>query len=545
MNFLEFLNNKEQYNANRQIITEAFKDFDFVKANQLIISLLKKQTKFNIVSLNKFDVEIDGNPYVSEAFLVYNKKGNSGIDLVSVFTFNWRNTGKESQEVYSISFYDTLDVFMNGSGKSKLTIETMGSSIVYFIPIISYILTTNDYSLSVADAKEMANKIFKSNNIKESVLYLGALKHTIFEGLSDNLVCESYNHKLGLNESEYEDMLAWKKQKQKEEADAKLHKNDSPEANARFKELNAEYAEIRKAVKGGASSIAEVQLAVKKALQVKVQMPKTYEETEDEIEKARKDPDQVFKEMYKYIKMVAKGLVPSLIICGAPGVGKTWKTTHQLKAMGYEEDVNMYTIKGKCTPRRLYLHLFDYQDKGNIVLIDDADALVGPKAPEDCINILKAALDSTSSDEGRLVSYGIGGKLMDDDGNEIPKKFYYRGGVIILTNYNQGQLDTALRGRSYTQDIVFTSKQVLEIIHKLMPTIDPERLTAKAKNKAYEYLMELYETGHQMELSIRTFGLCATMFQANMDDPDFTDEDTKSMIKEQMFNQSLRGGKKY
>jgi hypothetical protein len=78
-----------------------------------------------------------------------------------------------------------------------------------------------------------------------------------------------------------------------------------------------------------------------------------------------------------------------------------------------------------------------------------------------------------------------------------------------------------------------------------MPPIDPERLTAKAKNKAYEYLMELYETGHQMELSIRTFGLCATMFQANMDDPDFTDEDTKSMIKEQMFNQSLRGGKKY
>lgn len=545
MNFLEYLNNKEKRNADHQILTEAFKDSELGKANQLIISLLKKQTNLNIVSLNKFDVEIEGMPYISESFLVYNKKDNSGINLVSVFTFNWRNTGRNSREIYSISFYDTLDVFINGSGKSKLTIETMGSSIVYFIPIISYILTTKDYSLSVADAKQMANKIFKSNNIKESELYIGALKHTIFEGLSDNLIMEAYNHKLGLNESDYEDMLIWKRQKQKEEAEAKAHKNDSPEANARFKELTAEYAEIRKAVKGGATSIAEVQLAVKKALQVKVQMPKSYEAAEQEIEKSKKDPDQVFKEMYKYIKMVAQGLVPSLIICGAPGVGKTWKTTNQLKAMGYEEDVNMYTIKGKCTPRRLYLHLYEYQDKGNIVLIDDADALVGPKAPEDCINILKAALDSTSSDEGRLVSYGIGGKLTDDDGNDIPKKFYYRGGVIILTNYNQGQLDTALRGRSYTQDIVFTSKQVLEIIHKLMPTIEPEKLTAKAKTKAYDYLMELYENGQQMELSIRTFGLCATMFQANMDDPEFTDEDTKSMIKEQMFNQSLRGGKKY
>ena len=133
-------------------------------------------------------------------------------------------------------------------------------------------------------------------------------------------------------------------------------------------------------------------------------------------------------------------------------------------------------------------------DKNNIVLIDDADALVGPKAPEDCINILKAALDSTSSDEGRLVSYGVGGKLQDDDGNDVPKKFYYRGGVIVLTNYNAGQLDTAFRGRSYVQDIYFTPEQVLQIIRDLMPTMDANRLSAKAKMKAYDYLMELYES---------------------------------------------------
>lgn len=243
--------------------------------------------------------------------------------------------------------------------------------------------------------------------------------------------------------------------------------------------------------------------------------------------------------------MVGKGMIPSLIICGAPGVGKTWKTTHQLEAMGYKEDENMYTIKGKCTTRRLYMHLYDFQDKGNIVLIDDADALVGPKADENSINILKAALDSTSSDKGRLVSYGVGGKLVDDDGNDLPKKFYYRGSVIILTNYNAGQLNTALRGRSYLQDIHFTTEQVLEIIKKLMPGIDPDKLSAKAKMKAYDYLMELHESGSKMELSLRTFGICALMFEANMNDPEFTEEDTKSMIKEQMILQAARGGKAY
>lgn len=541
MNFLEFIQHKNENAAQLQVLNEAFKDSELGKAKDLIVSLLEKESGMKIVCMGQFDLEIEDKPYYTELFMVINKG-----KFQSLFTFNWRNTGKGSTEVYSISFFRDFGAFLEGTGKSVLTIETMGSSIVYFLPVISYIVKTKDYSLSVAEVKELAQKTLKVNNVKESALYIGALKYNLFEGLSDKLVCETYNHKLGIvSESDYEDMLAWKREKQKAEADAKAHKNDSPEANARWKELQAEYAEIRKAVRGGAGSIAEVEAQVKTALSVKVAMPKGYDEVQKKIEDAKKDPNQTFKEMYKYIKMVAKGLVPSVIICGAPGVGKTWKTTTLLKSLGFEEDVNMYTIKGKCTPRRLYLHLYDFQDKNNIVLIDDADALVGPKAPEDCINILKAALDSTSSDEGRLVSYGVGGKLQDDDGNDVPKKFYYRGGVIVLTNYNAGQLDTALRGRSYIQDINFTSEQVLQIIRELMPGMDTDKLSAKAKMKAYDYLMELYESKTPMELSIRTFGLCATMFQANMDDPDFTEEDTKSMIKEQMLMQSLRGGKKY
>ena len=543
MNFLDFIQNKNNKDKQFNVLNEAFKDTQKREATKLICNLLKKETNCNVVSLNKFDIEIDGNPYISEVFFAY--KMGEGAKVNAIFSFNWRDTGKQSSEIYSISFYDAFETFTKGTGKSKLTIETMGSSIVYLIPVISYIIKSKDYNITVSKAKELSQKVFKPASVKESYMYIGALKYNIFEGLSDNVIVNTFNHKTVSEATDYEEMQEWKKRKQKEEAEAKKHKNDSPEANANWKRLQKEYAEIRKAIAGGAGSIAEVEMAVKKALAVKVNLPTGFAEVEREIEKAQKDPDQVFKEMYKYIKMVANGLVPSTIICGAPGVGKTWKTTRLLKSLGYEEDVNMYTIKGKCTPRRLYLHLYDFQDKGNIVLIDDADALVGPKAPEDCINILKAALDSTASDEGRLVSYGVGGPLKDDDGNDVPKKFYYRGGVIVLTNYNVGQLDTAFRGRSYVQDIYFTPEQVLQIIRDLMPGMDPDRLSAKAKMKAYDYLMELYEANMLVELSIRTFGLCATMFQANMDDPDFTEEDTKSMIKEQMINQGLRGGKKY
>ena len=48
-----------------------------------------------------------------------------------------------------------------------------------------------------------------------------------------------------------------------------------------------------------------------------------------------------------------------------------------------------------------------------------------------------------------------------------------------------------------------------------------------------------------MELSLRTFGICAKLFQTADGDDTFTDEDVRSMIKEQMKMQALRGGKSY
>jgi hypothetical protein len=191
------------------------------------------------------------------------------------------------------------------------------------------------------------------------------------------------------------------------------------------------------------------------------------------------------------------------------------------------------------------MKLLEFKDKKDIIVIDDADGLVGPKAPEEVINILKAALDSTSDAQGRQVSYGVSGPLKDDDGMDLPKKFYYNGGIIVITNYNAGQLDTALRGRSFIQDIHFSVEEVLGIIKKLLPALDPDHLSSSSKEKAYAYLEELAKEKSKMEISIRTFIICAKIFEACGEDIDFNDEDARSMIKEQMKLQADRGGKKY
>ena len=348
-----------------------------------------------------------------------------------------------------------------------------------------------------------------------------------------------------VNETTQAQEYRWKKKQERDDAYRKWQSNKTSVNKENLSRLQAEYQDIVNAIKGGAKTIDDIKMSLSKNVSVSIPKSESEKQVQDEIEEKRKDPEQAFKEMQVYVNTVIKGLQPGVILCGAPGIGKTYRVLQQLKANHYVDGHGLEIIKGKCTPRQLYLSLYKFKEKGNIVLIDDADALVGPKAPEDCINMLKAALDSTSSDEGRKVSYRVSGKILDDEGDEIPKVMYYNGGVIVITNYSVGQLDTALRGRTFIQSLDFSTEQVLSIIEKLMPEIDKQKLTMKAKQKAIAYLRELNEQGANMEISIRTFSTCAKLFTICEDDPEMSDDDVKSMIKEQMENQSLRGGKKF
>ena len=286
------------------------------------------------------------------------------------------------------------------------------------------------------------------------------------------------------------------------------------------------------------------QIAIKHGLSVEVSLEPEVKEAEDKLEKDKEDPKVAFKKMGIYIKSVINGIQPGCILCGAPGVGKTYRVKQYLKAAGYKEGYNLYTIKGTETPRQLYIDMYNFKEKGKIIVIDDADALVGPKAPEIAINILKAALDSTADDEGRLVSYKVTGDLKDDEGLEIPKRMYFNAGVIVISNYNVGQLNTALKGRVFTQTLSFTPEQILEIIKDLIPKMEPTKLSMDSKMKAYDFLMQMAQNKEKMELSIRSFITCSRLFELTKDE-DFSEKEVQEMIAEQMRNQAARGGKSF
>jgi len=499
-NFLEFVNKRNQDIQNKEKLNESFREKDIDAAIEKIESILKKHINGLVPLIGFVDTTIDGEKCTSKQFIVIDK---SDYAKTSFFQFNWINDN-DSVDVYSIDFFKDLDVYWSGKGKADLSIYTLGTNIAKLLPVVWTIVNSKKYSISEEDVKKLSNK---EDNLKESKYNIGKLNY-IFSKIDKDLIHESFIAK-------------------------------SKISNSNLNNIENDVKDIYKYIKEGGSE--DIKVSIAKGKRVEIEDSKEIKDAQSN----RKDPDQIFKEMEKYISLVIKGRQPALILCGAPGVGKTYRVKKQLKESNYIEGENLCTIKGKCTARRLYATLYEFRESNDIILIDDADSLVGPQADENCINILKAALDSDTSPEGRLVTYGIAGKITDDDGQEIPKKCRIKSGVIVITNYRAGQLDTALRNRCFMQDIDFSNDEILSIIKKLLPNIENKILLPKAKIKAYNYLKELNEKGSSMELSLRTFVLCAKIFTACDDDPDFTDEDAESMIEEQMRLQYARGGHKY
>lgn len=553
MNYLEFIAERKKQQINQSLITEAFNAKEVDKAHKLMLDLFKKKIDgTTLMDPSPIATKVDGKDCISITFI--NLKDKKTVNML--WNLNYLVSGK-SAAVYSVDFFSGKKaeelLFGDGEAESDLSIFTMGYSVAYFLPLIFHVVNNKDFNLKNGKAEEIAKKVFEST--ESYIYYYGSQPYNIYENMNNETIETAFRVNQGQKlvnkvggpvwESEAEEI---KKAVRKAEVESWKTKGDSEEAKKASIQLDRDYREICKAIKGGATTKEDLEVALGRKITVQY-------DTDDSVTKATstfkkqvkkgKEPEQAFKEMQAYVSTVIKGMQPGVILCGAPGIGKTYRVLKQLKARGYENGKNLQIIKGKCTPRQLYLMMYEHQLKGNILVIDDADALVGPKAPEDCINILKAALDSTADDEGRLVSYRVSGKLLDDEGNPIPKDFYYNGSIIVITNYSVGQLDTAVRGRVFTQTLDFTTEQLLGIIKGIMPDIDPTKLKAKAKMKAYDYLKELAEKGTDMEISVRSFGTCARLFQICEDDPDFSDDDARSMIEEQMTNAALKTGRKF
>jgi len=140
---------------------------------------------------------------------------------------------------------------------------------------------------------------------------------------------------------------------------------------------------------------------------------------------------QRFKVLSDMTQAAKEGSVKAVIVSGPPGVGKSFGVEQQLakgdlfttiagKPPKYE------IVKGAMSPIGLYMKLYEFREKGNVIVFDDCDSILFDDLS---LNILKAALDSSKR---RYISWNTDSRLLRTEG--IPDRFEFKGSAIFITN---------------------------------------------------------------------------------------------------------------
>lgn len=156
--------------------------------------------------------------------------------------------------------------------------------------------------------------------------------------------------------------------------------------------------------------------------------PVTREESDEDIIERLRSRFDILKDMTKAVK---EGTVRAMIVTGPPGVGKSFGVDEVLSANDIFDQIGnrppkYEVVKGAMSAVGLYAKLYEYSDKGNVVVFDDCDSVL---LDDLSLNILKAALDSSKK---RRISWNTDSRMLRSEG--IPDSFDFNAGAIFITN---------------------------------------------------------------------------------------------------------------
>jgi len=152
-----------------------------------------------------------------------------------------------------------------------------------------------------------------------------------------------------------------------------------------------------------------------------------HESDEEIIERLRKR----FEILSSMTQAVKEGTVRAMIVTGPPGVGKSFGVEEVLSRQDLFNTLGnkrpkYEIVKGAMSAVGLYSKLYQYSEKGNVVVFDDCDSVL---LDDLSLNILKAALDSSKK---RTISWNTDSRVLRTEG--IPDKFEFKAGAIFITN---------------------------------------------------------------------------------------------------------------
>ena len=153
--------------------------------------------------------------------------------------------------------------------------------------------------------------------------------------------------------------------------------------------------------------------------------------TAEDDEKRMEEIEERFEILNEMTGALKSGDIRAMIVTGPPGVGKSYGVTQTLEEQSIFEDVSnkrrkFEVVKGAMTALGLYAKLYEYSDKGNVLVFDDCDSVL---MDDLALNILKAALDSGKK---RKIFWNADSAKLRAEG--IPNSFEFKGTACFITN---------------------------------------------------------------------------------------------------------------
>jgi hypothetical protein len=209
---------------------------------------------------------------------------------------------------------------------------------------------------------------------------------------------------------------------------------------------------------------------------------------------------KMYANLQNFIKYVALGKAPAVIICGPPGTSKTYIVRRTFYFEGLKPGSDYRIEKGGGLSISAVYDLL-YENRNRILILDDFDT---PLRNEDTINMLKAITDSydkrilSISREKRMSS----GK--DQESPETPSKFEYKGKLIIITNLQKNEIDRALLSRAPAFEVRFNNAEIVKALEVMLNYINPD-VSIEIKREVLDYILFLYKKNPKIQIDFRAF----------------------------------------
>jgi hypothetical protein len=257
----------------------------------------------------------------------------------------------------------------------------------------------------------------------------------------------------------------------------------------------------------GAPAVKVDRPGVKSLEQIQVSDASVAHESDEQIVERLRSRFQVLQDMTQAVKA---GTVRAMIVTGPPGVGKSFGVEEVLSRQDLfntlgNKKPKYEIVKGAMSALGLYSKLYEFSERGNVVVFDDCDSVL---LDDLSLNILKAALDSSKK---RTIAWNTDSRMLRQEG--VPDRFEFKAGAIFITNIKFENVRSkklqdhlaALESRCHYIDLqmdtdrekVLRIKQITE--DGMLETYDFEN---NEKEEIVDYIVE--NRAKMRELSLRT-----------------------------------------